>query len=69
MRHARTAIPNGAGFSEQNIALVLQLIELCVDRVVVKFPTEKEPRMGKGKGPEEVKSNIAGIESGKMTTS
>jgi transposase len=35
---------------------------------IEKFLNEKEPRLGKGKRPQEVKSNITDNESGKMTT-
>lgn len=45
-----------------------QTMQTAVDRIA-EFLTSAEPRMGRGKRPKEVKSNITDNESAKMTTS
>jgi transposase len=53
---------------KQRTAQAIDTLNKAHDKIE-KFLTEKEPRMGKGKRPQEVKSNITDNESGKMTTS
>ncbi|WP_293752501.1 IS1182 family transposase [uncultured Paraglaciecola sp.] len=53
---------------KQRTAQAIDTLNKAHDKIE-KFLNEKEPRMGKGKRPQEVKSNITDNESGKMTTS
>ncbi|NOY72141.1 MAG: transposase [Gammaproteobacteria bacterium] len=53
---------------QQRTEQTINTLEKSYDKIEV-FLNENEPRMGKGKYPKEVKSNITDNESAKMTTS